>query len=162
MAGSKKIQVPRFVSANGFVTTNQRSRMMSSIRGKETQPEIVFRKALWNMGIHYRKNCRKLPGKPDVAIQKYKLAIFIDGEFWHGYNWDTKKETIKSNRDFWIPKIERNIQRDLEVNAQLQAMGFTVIRFWDHQLKKSLPSCLAIVLGFVNGAKGSGELKGES
>lgn len=153
MASSKKIQVPRFDAENGFVTTEQRSYIMSHIRAKETQPEIQFRKALWNIGIRYRKNSKKLPGRPDVAIQKYKLAIFIDGEFWHGYNWAEKKDKVKSNRDFWIPKIERNIQRDLEVGAQLEAMGYTVIRFWEHQLKKSLPSCIAIVLGFINGAK---------
>jgi DNA mismatch endonuclease, patch repair protein len=154
MASPKKIQVPRFDAQHGFVTTAQRSRMMAQVRGRETQPEIVFRKALWGMGIRYRKNCNKLPGRPDVAIQKYKLAIFIDGEFWHGYNWAEKKAAIKSNRDFWIPKIERNMQRDREVGAQLQAMGYTVVRFWEHQLKKSLPACLAIVLGLVNGKGG--------
>jgi DNA mismatch endonuclease, patch repair protein len=153
MPNGEKIKVPRFDAKSGFATTAQRSRMMGQIRGRETQPEIVFRKALWNMGIRYRKNCRQLPGKPDVAIQKYKLAIFIDGAFWHGYHWAEKKTSIKSNRDFWIPKIERNMQRDQEVGAQLEAMGYTVVRFWEHQLKKSLPSCLAIVLGFINGAR---------
>jgi DNA mismatch endonuclease, patch repair protein len=152
MAASPKIQVPRFDAAHGFVTTPQRSRMMGRVRGKETRPELAFRKALWRLGIRYRIHCRQLPGKPDMAIQKYRLAIFIDGEFWHGYNWAEKQHQIKSNRAFWLAKIARNIQRDREVGDQLEAMGYTVIRFWEHQLKQSLPSCLAIVLGFLNTA----------
>ena len=100
----EKIKVPRFNEASGFYTTKKRSKIMSKIRGKNTKPEMLFRKALWHKGVRYRVNSKKLPGKPDVSIQKYKLAIFIDGEFWHGYNWDEKKVCIKSNRDFWIQK----------------------------------------------------------
>ncbi len=122
---------------------------MSRIRAKNTKPEMRFRKALWARGIRYRVNSKLLPGKPDVSILKYKLAIFIDGEFWHGYDWDVKKETIKSNRGFWIPKIERNIQKDREVNRELNEMGFTVFRFWAGELKDDLDKCVNDVIGYI-------------
>lgn len=89
--------------------------IMSKIRGKKTKPEMLFRKTLWHKGVRYRVNNKKLPSRPDISIKKYKLAIFIDGEFWHGYNWEEKTKTIKSNRAFCILKIERNIQRNKEV-----------------------------------------------
>ncbi len=124
--------------------------MMSKIRAKDTKPEMRFRKALWARGVRYRINSKQLPGKPDVSIKKYKLAIFIDGEFWHGYDWDTKRNTIKSNRGFWIPKIERNIQKDREVNQQLKEMGFTVFRFWAGEIKKDLDKCVNDVVGYIH------------
>ena len=122
---------------------------MSKIRGKNTQPELLFRKALWRKGIRYRVDSKKLPGKPDVSIIKYKLVIFIDGEFWHGYNWDEKKHAIKSNRKFWIPKIERNMQRDRHINRELEQMGFTVFRFWTHEIKNNLDRCIHDVLVYI-------------
>lgn len=145
-----KIKVPRFNEASGFYTTKKRSKIMSKIRGKNTKPELLFRKALWSKGIRYRVNSKKLPGKPDVSIQKYKLAIFIDGEFWHGYNWNERKETINTNRRFWIPKIERNIQRDGEVNQQLADMDYTVFRFWEQEVKKELDKCINDILVFLD------------
>ena len=145
----QKIKVPRFNEASGFYTTKKRSEIMSKIRGKNTKPEMLFRKALWHKGVRYRVNSKKFPGKPDVSIQKYKLAIFIDGEFWHGYNWDKKKETIKSNRGFWIPKIERNIQRDKEVNQKLAEMDYTVFRFWEKEIKNELDNCINDILAFI-------------
>jgi len=123
-----KIKVPRFNEASGFYTTKKRSGIMSKIKGKNTKPELIFRKALWQKGIRYRLKS-SLPGKPDISIKKHKLVIFIDGEFWHGYNWNERKQTIKNNRRFWIPKIERNMQRDAEVNQTLKDLGFTVFRF---------------------------------
>lgn len=141
-----KIKVPRFNEENGFYTTKTRSKQMSKIRGKDTKPEIKFRKALWHLGYRYRKNYKKLIGKPDIVLQKYKTVIFIDGEFWHGYQWNEKKGKIKSNRDFWIPKIERNIQRDKEVNRALKEKGYKVFRFWQHEIKKQLHSCLSEVI----------------
>jgi len=145
-----KIKVPRFNEASGFYTTKKRSKIMSKIRGKNTKPELLFRKALWTKGIRYRINNKKLPGKPDVSIQKYKLAIFIDGEFWHGYNWNEQKETINSNRGFWIPKIERNIQRDNEVNQLLTDMDYTVFRFWERDIKTDLDKCINDVLIYLD------------
>ncbi len=123
---------------------------MSKIRGKNTKPELLFRKALWNKGVRYRINSKKLPGKPDVSIQKYKLAIFIDGEFWHGYNWDERRNKIKSNRGFWVPKIERNMQRDEEVNQLLEDMDYTVFRFWEQDVKNELDKCINDVLIFLD------------
>lgn len=136
------IKVPRFNEASGFYTTPQRSKMMSKIRGKDTKPELKLRKALWSAGFRYRVNSKHLIGKPDISIKKYKTAIFIDGEFWHDYDWQNKKEKIKSNRDFWIPKIERNMQRDREVNSKLAEMGYTVFRFWTKDLKDNFEDCL--------------------
>lgn len=144
----KKIKVPRFNEESGFYTTKKRSRIMSKIRSKNTKPELRFRKALWKTGIRYRLN-NKLPGKPDISIKKYKLAIFIDGEFWHGYQWNERKETIKSNRKFWIPKIERNMQRDREVNSKLEEMGYTIFRFWSKEINEQLDKCLNDVLTYI-------------
>ena len=144
-----KIIVPRFKEENGFYTTQKRSKLMSKIRAKDTKPELLFRKALWNKGYHYRKNVKKLPGNPDIVINKFKLIIFIDGEFWHGYKWLEKKKKIKSNRSFWIPKIERNMQRDKENEMKLKKMGFTVFRFWEHQIKKDIETCLNQVLNHI-------------
>ncbi|MEX0810961.1 MAG: very short patch repair endonuclease [Chitinophagales bacterium] len=144
----KKIKVPRFEEAAGFYTTAKRSKIMSKIKGKNTKPELIFRKALWKAGLRYRIN-NKLPGKPDISIKKYKLAIFIDGEYWHGYNWKERKKKIKKNRKFWIPKIERNMQRDREVNEELKEMGYTVFRFWSNEIKTDLDRCIDDILIFI-------------
>lgn len=145
-----KIKVPRFNEASGFYTTKKRSKIMGKIRGKNTKPELLFRQALWKKGVRYRVDSKTIPGRPDVSIKKYKLAIFIDGEFWHGYHWDARKDTIKSNRDFWIPKIERNMQRDREVNAKLEELGYTVFRFWESEVKKNLKTCINDVMVFLD------------
>ncbi|KAA3611068.1 MAG: very short patch repair endonuclease [Calditrichaeota bacterium] len=144
------IKVPRFKDVEGFYTTKERSELMSKIKGKNTKPELDFRKELWRRGIRYRINYKKLPGKPDIVSKKYKLIIFIDGEFWHGYNWNEKKQKIKSNRDFWIPKIERNMQRDRHNNETLKNMGYKVFRFWDFEIKKHLTECLEQVFDYLN------------
>lgn len=143
------IKVPKFEEANGFYTTKQRSEIMSRIRSKETKPEIMFRKALWACGVRYRKNVKKLPGSPDVVMRKYKIAVFIDGEFWHGYKWHEKKKQVKTNAGFWIPKIERNIQRDQENTARLLAMGYTVYRFWQDEVRKELMGCILQILSDI-------------
>ncbi len=142
----ERIKVPRFNEAEGFYTTPERSKIMGKIRGKNTKPELAFRKALWEAGYRYRIDYKKLIGKPDVALKKYRTVVFIDGEFWHGYNWEERKQKIKSNREFWIPKIERNMQRDEEVNNELKALGYTVFRFWESEVKKDLNRCLDKVL----------------
>ena len=146
----EKIKVPRFNEASGFYTTKKRSKIMSKIKGKNSKPELLFRKALWAKGIRYRINNKTLPGKPDISIKKNQLAIFIDGEFWHGYNWNERKETIKSNRAFRIPKIERNMQRDIEVNQQLTEMGYTVFRFWSNDIKIELNKCIKDILVYID------------
>ncbi|WP_430964994.1 very short patch repair endonuclease [Spongiimicrobium sp. 2-473A-2-J] len=141
-----RIKVPRFNEESGFYTTPERSKIMGKIRGKNTKPELAFRKALWQKGYRYRIDYKKLIGKPDIVLKKYRTVIFIDGEYWHGYNWAERKAKIKTNREFWIPKIERNIQRDREVNMALEQLGYTVFRFWESEIKKKLEACIHQVI----------------
>jgi DNA mismatch endonuclease (patch repair protein) len=115
---------------------------MSRIKNKNTAIEVALRKALWKAGIRYRKNYRPLPGIPDIALTKHRIAIFCDGDFWHGRDWEEKKGKIHNNADYWIAKIERNIARDYEVNAALTELGWTVIRFWGSDIKKNLAGCV--------------------
>ena len=141
-----RIKVPRFNEESGFYTTPERSKIMGKIRGKNTKPELAFRKALWQKGYRYRIDYKKLIGKPDIVLKKYRTVIFIDGEYWHGYNWAERKAKIKTNREFWISKIERNIQRDKEVNVELERLGYTVFRFWESEIKKELEDCMHQVI----------------
>lgn len=129
-------------SKHGFETTKERSDLMRKIKAKNTTPEIVLRKTLWNEGIRYRKENKEIIGNPDISLKKYKIAIFIDGEFWHGYNWQEKKEKIKSNREYWIRKIESNIARDKKNNQMLYEQNWIVLRFWEHEIKKELNKCI--------------------
>jgi DNA mismatch endonuclease (patch repair protein) len=144
-----RIKVPRFNEESGFYTTPERSKIMGKIRGKNTKPELAFRKALWAAGYRYRIDYRKLIGKPDIALKKYKTVVFIDGEYWHGHNWEERKPKIKTNREFWIAKIERNMQRDKEVNLELKRSGYTVFRFWESKIKKELDVCLHQVISHL-------------
>jgi len=136
----------RMKSKYGFETTEQRSRLMGKIRGKDTRPEVEFRKLLWNAGVRYRKNDPSLPGKPDLVIRKHRLAVFIDGEFWHGYNWEEKKPRIGHNKEYWIPKIEKNIARDSDANDRLKYLGFKVLRFWESEIRKNPAQCFLKVM----------------
>lgn len=147
------IKVPRFEESAGFYTTKQRSYNMSRIKGKNSKPELILRKALWAKNLRFRLHDKTLPGKPDIVIKKYKLAIFIDGEFWHGYNWEKNKHRIKSNRAFWIPKIERNIQKDKIDHQRLQDVGFTVFRFWTEDVKKNLPKIVNQIILYIEAAR---------
>ena len=135
-----------FKKENGFVTTPQRSQMMKRIRSKDTKPEQFLRKLIWTAGLRYRKNVKKLPGRPDIVFTKYNLVVFIDGDFWHGYNWEDKKQRIKTNREFWIAKIERNMQRDAENNESLARLGFKVLRLWEHEIKKDPYNCVIEII----------------
>ena len=143
------------------LTPEQRRRNMQAIRSKDTTIELRMRKALWERGIRYRKNYKKLIGKPDIAITKYKIAIFCDSDYWHGYDWENRNQRIKSNRDYWVPKIERNMERDREVTAALQDEGWLVLRFWEWQIRKQLDECVEEVLQSIEArkqlSKGSGE-----
>ena len=121
-------------------TPEQRRKNMQAIRSRDTKIEIMLRNELWRRGLRYQ-NRRELPGCPDIVFKGKRVAVFCDSEFWHGYDWDKQKDRIKSNRDFWIPKIERNIARDLEVNSLLGDMGYTVIRFWSKDIKKDVSAC---------------------
>lgn len=145
----ERIKVPRFNEESGFYTTPERSKIMSKIRGKNTKPELAFRKALYKEGYRYRIDYRKLIGRPDIVLKKYKTVIFIDGEYWHGHNWEERKQKIKTNREFWIAKIERNMQRDREVNQELERLGYKVFRFWESEIKKELERCLNEVVSHI-------------
>jgi DNA mismatch endonuclease (patch repair protein) len=123
----------------------QRHKCMSHIKSKDTSIENLFRKALWREGIRYRKNYGRLPGKPDIAITKSRIAIFCDGEFWHGKDWNSRKDRLQTNRDYWIRKIERNIDRDDENDLKLERMGWTVFHFWGQDIKKHLEACIGEV-----------------
>ena len=127
------------------LTPEQRRRNMQAIKSKDTTIELMLRKALWHEGIRYRKNYKKLHGKPDIVLTKYKIAVFCDSDYWHGYDWENRQNRIKSNRDYWIPKIERNMERDQEVNRQLGESGWTVLRFWEWQIRKRLPECITMI-----------------
>lgn len=111
-------------------TPEQRRKNMQAVKNKDSQIELTLRKALWERGLRYRKNVNKIFGHPDVAFIGLKVAVFCDSEFWHGHDWKNRKNDIKSNREFWINKIERNIQRDKEVTAALEADGWIVLRYW--------------------------------
>lgn len=125
-----------------FKTSPTRSRLMQKIKSDKTRPEIILQKTLRKEGIKLKKNYRKLNGIPDIVLADDKIAIFVDGEFWHGYRWKEKKRKIKANRSYWIPKIERNIARDKKYNRKLRKEGWKVIRFWQHQIFKNLPRCI--------------------
>ena len=126
-------------------TPEQRRKNMQAVKNTNTKIELMLRKALWSRGLRYRKNTSKVFGHPDIAFIGRKVAVFCDSEFWHGFDWENKKNEIKTRQDFWIPKIERNMQRDKEVNEKLKAEGWTVLRFWGNNIKKNVESCADIV-----------------
>lgn len=129
-----------------FITTDSRRKIMRAIKSTGTKDELAIGKAMWHLGLRYRKNNKKVYGSPDFTFTKLKIALFIDGEFFHGFNWEEKKIKIKSNREYWIPKIERNIKRDIEVNNYLNQNGWIVIRFWSKEIKADIESCLKIIV----------------
>jgi len=129
------------------LTPEQRRKNMQHIKSKDTSIEIALRKVLWKKGYRYRKNFKGLPGKPDIAITKYKIAIFCDGEFFHGKDWEVKKPKLMNskNSDYWISKIERNMERDHENEQKLLFMGWTVIRFWGKEILKNTDDCIKVI-----------------
>lgn len=133
------------VSKMSKKTKEQISYNMRRVKNKDSKIELLLRGELWTRNLHYRKNVKSIFGKPDIAFIGKKIAVFVDSEFWHGYNWTEKKKEIKSNQEFWIAKIERNMQRDVEVNEHLQSEGWIVLRFWGNDIKKNLTACADIV-----------------
>jgi DNA mismatch endonuclease (patch repair protein) len=120
----------------------KRSYIMSRIKSKNTSIELSLRKALWHSNIYFRKHYSMLPGTPDIVITKYHIAIFCDGDFWHGKDWINKKIKIKNNSEYWIDKIERNINRDIRTDQALYSLGWTVVRFWGSDICKDLSGCV--------------------
>ena len=129
------------------MTKDQRHKCMSHIRSKDTSIEVKLRKALWHKGYRYRKNYKNLPGKPDIVLTKQRIVIFCDSEFWHGRDWDVLKSRLLKgkNSDYWIKKIERNRERDVEIDRALLSMDWTVIRFWGDEILKDTDTCIKII-----------------
>ncbi len=125
------------------------TRIMKGVHSKNTRPEIKLRKALWHLGVRYRINYKRLMGKPDIAITRYKIAIFIDGDFWHGRNMEKIDAEIKNHREYWIPKLKNNQERDKEVNERLTEEGWLVLRFWESDINRDLETCVKSVLSFL-------------
>jgi len=134
-------------------TKEQISFNMSRVRSSGTIIERKLGKALWTAGIRYRKQYKKLIGKPDFVVIWAKIAIFCDSSFWHGRNWQSAQMEIKSNRSFWISKIESNITRDENVNATLANLGWRVFRFWDTEIHADAVLCALLVLDAINESK---------
>lgn len=129
-------------------TTIKRSKIMKSIKGSDTGIEVRLRKALWHKGIRYRKNFKVFDCHPDIVINKYKIAVFCDGNFWHGK--ELQKRPIKHNSSYWNEKIRRNVERDLENTIELRDNGWIVLRFWEDDIQKNLPNCVGDVLRYIS------------
>lgn len=129
------------------LTPDQRKKNMRHIKAKDTIIELRFRRELWKRGYRYRKNYKELPGRPDIALTKYKIAIFCDGEFFHGKDWEALKHKLErsSNSEYWIKKIAKNRERDEQINKELIFMGWTVIRFWGKDIKKNVEECVRVI-----------------
>ncbi|HIX48001.1 MAG TPA: very short patch repair endonuclease [Candidatus Mediterraneibacter caccavium] len=123
------------------------SKNMKSIHSRDTSIELCLRKALWKKGYRYRKNYKKLPGTPDIVLTRYKIAIFCDSEFFHGKDWEFLKLRLErgNNPEYWINKIQRNIQRDLEKDHDLQYLGWTVIHFWGKDILSHTDDCIQVI-----------------
>ena len=129
------------------MTPSQLHKNMQGIRSKDTAIELILRKALWHRGFRYRKNYKELPGTPDIAITKYKIAIFCDSEFFHGKDWNQLKLRLENgnNSTYWIKKITRNMERDFENEKALCFREWTVLRFWGEDIKKHTEECVRTV-----------------
>jgi DNA mismatch endonuclease Vsr len=135
------------------LTKEQRRKNMQAVKAKGSKIEVALAKELWALGYRYRKNDKSVFGKPDLTMKRYKLAIFVDSEFWHGKDWNTRKYEFKSNQDFWIRKIQRNIERDKEVNKRLLKEGWKVLRFWGKDISKNLRSCTDKIIEVIDEIK---------
>lgn len=131
-------------------TTPEISKRMSNVHLKAGKAETDLAKALWKRGFRYRKNYKKLPGSPDMAILKYHIAVFVDGEFWHGKDWHQRKSKLKSNREYWIAKIEENMARDVRVDCELRSIGWLPIHFWEKEVKANLLECIKQIEALVS------------
>ena len=126
-------------------TPEQRNKNMQAIKNKDSLIERSLRKELWSRGLRYRKNVKSVFGHPDIAFVRKRIAVFCDSEFWHGFDWENRKNDIQTRQEFWIPKIERNIQRDNEVTKELESRGWIVLRFWGKAIKTDLHHCADVI-----------------
>lgn len=132
-------------------TPEQRRKNMKAVKNKGSKIETALCKELWHRRIRYRKNCTSIYGKPDIVFINKKVAVFCDSEFWHGFNWEKRKNDIKTRREFWLPKIERNIKRDKEVTEKLTQEGWVVLRFWGDEIKNNLEKCADTIENVLKG-----------
>ncbi len=133
-----------------YDTTPQIRKRMSKVKLKNGKAETLLAKKLWKVGVRYRKNYKQLPGSPDIAILKYRVAIFIDGEFWHGKDWDTRKKKLKHNVEYWQTKIKENINRDIRVNNELNSLGWRVLRYWEKDILKNSDTVVKEIIGLIS------------
>ena len=133
-----------------YDTDEATSKRMAKIKLKRGDIETKLAKALWQEGYRYWLNYKKLPGSPDIAIKKYHVAVFVDGEFWHGFDWEKRKPNLKRNREYWIEKIEENIARDQRVDKELYVKGWTPIHFWSKDVQKNVSGCVQAIKELIN------------
>lgn len=134
----------------GYDTDPATSERMSKVKLKGGDAERFLAKKLWHLGYRYRLNWKKLPGSPDIAIQRYQIAVFIDGEFWHGKDWEERKPKLDRNREYWIQKIEENIDRDKHNNEKLRLLGWTPIHFWSKDVMSDVDSCIRKIMSYTS------------
>lgn len=131
-------------------TTPEISKRMSNVKLKHNKVETTLAKALWHKGYRYRLNYKELPESPDIALTKHKIAIFVDGEFWHGKNFEKQKETLKSNKDYWIEKIQENINRDRRNDIELLQKEWIPLHFWSEEVVKNLNYCVNEIEDYID------------
>lgn len=136
-------------------TTKQKSENMKAVKSVDTKIEVKLRLALWHQGIRYRKNFKIYSCKPDIVLTKYKIAIFCDGDFWHGKE---DPNIVKHNKKFWVEKIKRNMERDLENTIELRDNGWVVLRFWESEIEKNLTECVDVIIKEINNKKTKGNM----
>lgn len=132
-----------------YDTDDKTSKRMANVKLKGGEAENLLAKSLWNRGYRYWRNYKKLPGSPDIAIKKQNIAIFVDGEFWHGYDWERKKTTIKRNRAYWVEKIEENMNRDIRNDKELKSLGWIPMHFWSKDVLKDVEGCVRDVENII-------------
>ena len=131
------------------ISKEKRRKIMQRVKSHDTKPEILLRKALWHRGMRYRKNWRALPGTPDIALTRRKIAIFVDGDFWHARGHENNPgEQIASRQAYWKKKLARNVERDKDVNEALTQLGWLVLRFWESDINSDLEACVRHVLRY--------------
>ncbi len=132
-----------------YDTDESTSKRMASVKLKKGKEEMELAKALWHKGFRYRLNYKKLPGSPDIAITKYNIAIFVDGEFWHGKDWDSRKGKLIRNKEYWVEKIEENISRDERVDVELTQQGWIPVHFWSKRVKQDVEGCVVEIVELI-------------
>jgi DNA mismatch endonuclease, patch repair protein len=139
----KAISAPARLHRGDIMSVATRSAVMSRIRGKGTKPELAMAKLMASAGLLWEEHCRDLPGRPDFVLRDFKIAIFVDGDFWHGWRFPVWRLKLSEH---WERKIAGNIKRDIRNFRALRRAGWKVIRIWEHQIWKSPAHCLEKIL----------------